>query len=111
MLDLEDAGGHAVDVVLGRDRDRSLEDDRAVVDALIDEMNGRAGDPHAVLDRLTLRVQPFERGQQRRMDVDDALRKARGGRVSPGGRTSPDDEADARRPSVDEGGVASSRRA
>ena len=62
MLDLEDAGGQGVDVVLRRDRDRALEDDRAVIDALVDEVDGRASDADAVLDGLTLRVEPLECG-------------------------------------------------
>ena len=34
-------------------------------------MNGGAGDTHAVLERLTLRIEAGKRRQQRRMDVQD----------------------------------------
>ena len=77
----------------GSDGDGALEDDRPVVDALVDEVDGRAGHPHAVLERLPLRVQALERRQQRRVDVDDALREgveqhavSRAGRTPPGRR-------------------------
>ena len=38
-------------------------------------MHGRAGDAHAVLQRLPLRVEAGKRGQQRRMDVQDPVGK------------------------------------
>ena len=41
----------------------------------VDEVHGGAGDAHAVLERLPLRVEAGKRRQQRRMDVEDAVRK------------------------------------
>ena len=61
--------------VVGRDRDGTLQDDRAVVRLLVDEVHRGTGDPHAVLERLALRVQSLEGGQERRVDVHDASRK------------------------------------
>ena len=41
----------------------------------VDEMHRAAGDLHAVLQRLVLRVQTRKSRQQRRVDVQNALRK------------------------------------
>ena len=38
-------------------------------------MDRRAADAHAVRERLSLGVEPGKRGQQRRVDVHDAIRK------------------------------------
>ena len=54
--------------------DGALHDDRAGVEMFVDEVDGAAGDFHAVRDRLRLRVDAGKRGQQRRMDVQDAVR-------------------------------------
>src|SRR5262249_6146416 len=40
-------------------------------------MDGRAADAYAVLERLALRIQPRERRQQRRVDVQDPARESR----------------------------------
>src|SRR3954449_8401529 len=48
-----------------------LQDDRAAVDALVDEVHGDPHHLHAVLDRLVDRAHPAERRQQRRVDIDD----------------------------------------
>ena len=58
--------------VLGH-RDRALEQDRPGVDALVDEVDRHADDLDAVVDRLLDRPDARERGQQRRVDVDDAV--------------------------------------
>ena len=42
----------------------------------VDEVDGHAADLHAVRERLRGRVDAGERGQQRRVRVDDAQRKA-----------------------------------
>src|ERR1700758_4749177 len=54
----------------------SLQDDDAVVELLIDEMHGAASDFDAILKGLLLRIQAGKRGQQRWMDVQNALRKS-----------------------------------
>src|SRR3954451_18135507 len=56
--------------------ERPLEDDRAAVDALVDEMHGNSGQLYAVVECLLDRVDAREGGQQRRVDVDDPVREA-----------------------------------
>ena len=51
-------------------------DHRPGVDALVDEVNGDAGDLDTRLERLPDRVQAGEGGQQGRVDVDDAVAEA-----------------------------------
>ena len=53
-----------------------LQDDRAGVDALVDEVDGHPEDLHAVVDRLLDRAHAREGGQQRRVDVDDPVGEA-----------------------------------
>ena len=56
-------------------RHRGLQHDRTGVELAGHEMDGRAGDLHAVLERLALRVDAGERRQQRRVDVEDRVRE------------------------------------
>ena len=63
-------------IVGGQHRDRHLRDDRPAVEARVDEVNRHAGDLHAVRDRLRRRIDAGERGQQRRVRVDDPQRIA-----------------------------------
>ena len=51
----------------------ALHDDRPAVELRGDEVHRHAADLDAVLDRLTLRVEAGERGQQRRVDVQDGV--------------------------------------
>ena len=62
--------------------ERALEDDRAGVDAAVDEVHGDAEHLDAVVERLLHRAQPGERRQQRRMHVDDAVREGGQERVA-----------------------------
>ena len=64
-----------VGVACVADLDRALEDDRAGVDALVDEVHGDPGDLRAVVERLLDRADARERRQQRRVDVDDPPRE------------------------------------
>ena len=73
MLFDEDALGEGVGVVRIEDGDCALEDDGAVIEALVDEVDGAAGDFDSVIERLLLGVETGERGQQRRMDIEDAV--------------------------------------
>ena len=50
--------------------DRSLRDDRSVVDILRDEMDRAAVHLDAVGERLSVRVEARIRGKKRRMDVE-----------------------------------------
>ena len=74
LLD-EDARRQRLDRVVVEHRNRRLQDDRPAVELGGHQMHGRAGHPDAVLERLTLRVEAGKRGQQRRVDVEDAVRK------------------------------------
>ena len=75
VFDLEDPRGQGVHGVGVEHRHGGLEDDRAGVEIAVHEMHGGAADAHAVRERLVLRVEPGERGQKRRVDVHDAIRK------------------------------------
>ena len=69
----EDALGEGVGVVRIEDGDRALEDDGAMIEVLVDEVDGAAGDFDSVIERLLLGVEARECGQQRGMDIEDAV--------------------------------------
>jgi hypothetical protein len=71
----EDAAGEGVGVVCGQNRDGALEDDDAVVEVLVDEMDGTAGDGYAVVEGLLLGVEAGKGGEQGGVDVEDAVGK------------------------------------
>ena len=70
MLDLENSRRQPRLIVIGMDRHDRLTDDRPAVELRADEMNRAAGKAHARRERLPLRVQAAEGGQQRGMDID-----------------------------------------
>ncbi len=51
-------------VVVGKDRDGLLQDDGAVVERFVHEMDGAAGDLHAVVNRLLLRLEAGKAGNR-----------------------------------------------
>ena len=55
--------------------DGALEDDGAVVELLVDEMDGAAGKLDAEVEGLGLGFEAGEGGEQRRVDVEDAVGK------------------------------------
>src|SRR5260370_36014820 len=55
--------------VFVEDGDSGLRDDRAGVEIFVDEMDGAAGEFHAVFEGLALRFEAGEGREQRRMDV------------------------------------------
>src|ERR1700712_3643111 len=66
-LDFLDAlmkSGTFVFVVLSPDPDHALRDDRTGVDAVVDEVDGAAGDLRAVRERVAHAVGPGKTGQQ-----------------------------------------------
>ncbi len=69
----EDAGGEGFGGVVVEDLDGALEDDDAVVDALVDEVDGAAGDFGAEFEGLGLGVETGEAGEQAGVDVEDAV--------------------------------------
>jgi hypothetical protein len=70
LLDAGVEGGGGVVVMHG---DGLLGDDGAGIDALIDEMDGAAGDFDAVIEGLFPGFEAGEGGQQGRVDIDDAV--------------------------------------
>ncbi len=56
-------------------RHGGLKHDWAAIELRRHQMHGRAAHAHAVLQRLPLRVEPRKRGQQRRVNVEDAIRE------------------------------------
>ena len=75
MLLDQDARRQRLDGVVVQHRHRRLQHDRPGVEIRVHQMHRRAGDAHAVLERLALRVEAGKRRQQRRMDVEDAIGK------------------------------------
>lgn len=69
----KDAVGEGVGVVSFENGNGALEDDDAVVEVLIDEVNGAAGDLDAVIEGLGLGFEAGKGGQERRVDVEDAV--------------------------------------
>src|ERR671938_619499 len=77
VLDLVDASLHSGDVARIRNGvEGFLEDDRAAVDVLVDVVDRDPHHAHAVVERLLDRMQPPERGEERRVHVEDAAGKA-----------------------------------
>src|SRR5665647_417181 len=72
LLD-EDAGRQRLLGVVLKHWDDGLEDDRAHVDLGGDEVDRAAGEPDAPVDGPLLDVEAGEGGQERRVDVDDAV--------------------------------------
>src|SRR6059058_1427928 len=56
-------------------RNDGLHDDGARVEVFVHEMHGAAGEFHPVFQRLALRFEARKRRQQRRMNIQDAIRK------------------------------------
>src|SRR5258708_15902255 len=75
MFLFKDTGGRGVLVVCVEDRDRRLQNNGAGVEILVDEVDGAAGELHAVVEGLLLRFEARERGEKRGMDIQDALGK------------------------------------
>src|ERR687888_1528171 len=70
-LDFLDALVQSALVVLVPDLHHALSDDRPGVDAVVDEVDGAAGDLGAVRERVTYSVGSRETGQQGRVGVDE----------------------------------------
>ena len=69
----EDALGEGLAGVVVLDGDSLLEDDDAVVYGFVDEVDGAAGDLRSVVQGLVLGVESGEGGEQRGVDVEDAV--------------------------------------
>src|SRR5271168_4379353 len=75
MLLLQDAGSERVLVVGFEHGHGLLHDDRSVIQFLVDEVHGAAGNFHPISESLLLRFESWERGQQRWMDVENPARE------------------------------------
>ena len=73
MLLLEDAGRQGLVGIVVVYRDGLLQDDDAVVDGFVDEVDGAAGDLGPIVEGLVLGVEAGEGGKQRGVDVEDAI--------------------------------------
>ena len=95
VLFAQDSLGQGFRRVLVFYRDAGLQDDRAGVEIFVHEMHGAAGKFRAVFQGLALRFEAGKGGQQRRMNIQDAIWKggdeiaARAGACSPRGRRDP----------------------
>jgi len=69
----EDAAAEGVGVVGVKDGDGALEDDGSVVELVVDEMDRAAGHFDSVVEGLLLGFEAGEGGQQRGMNVEDAV--------------------------------------
>lgn len=63
-------------VVAGKNRDRPLGDDGTVIDALVNEVNRYPRDLHSGPQCLTDGIDPGKGRQQRRVHIEDSIRKA-----------------------------------
>src|ERR1700733_1618954 len=75
MFFRENARAESLCIVCLVNGHRALQDDDAMVELLVDEVYGAAGDFDSVLEGLMLRVEAGECRQQRRMNVQNALRE------------------------------------
>ena len=75
MFDLENSRGQSLRRVVILHGDRALHHDRPGIELCAHEMNGGAGNRHAVGKRLLLRVETGEGGEQRRVNIENALRE------------------------------------
>ena len=71
----QDSLGEGLGVVGVEDRDGALEDDGAVIELVVDEVDGAAGDFDAVVEGLLLGVEAGEGWEQGGVDVQDAVWK------------------------------------
>ncbi len=54
---------------------RPLQNDHSMIELLVDKVNRAAGNRDPILQRLALRIQTGKGGKQRRMNIENALRK------------------------------------
>ena len=73
----QDSRRESFECIVVEDRDSSLEQDRAAVEIFVDEVDRAARDFCAVRESLILRIEAGESGQQRRVDIQDAIGKLR----------------------------------
>jgi len=73
MLLIQDAGGKGVLVVVIEDGYCGLQDDGAGVEIFVDEVDSAAGEFYAVVEGLLLGFEAGEGGEERGMDIQNAL--------------------------------------
>src|SRR6516164_1093615 len=74
---LQDALGKGVLIVAIEHWNHRLKDDRPRIEILIDEMHGASRELHAVLERLSLRLEPGKSRQERRVYIQNPLWEGR----------------------------------
>src|SRR5258708_16830854 len=77
VLFFQNAGAESFFGAVVFDRNDRLHDDRISVEILVEKMKGAAGEFYSVVKGLLLRFQPGKRRKQRRMNIQNALRKSR----------------------------------
>src|SRR2546422_279300 len=85
VLDLVDASLERRERVLVADVDHRLEQDRAVVELILDQVHRAPGHAHAVLPGTADCVEPGKRGEQRGMDIEDPVAEGVQQRLVEGG--------------------------
>src|SRR5205823_5329106 len=76
MFFLQNAPTERIFGVVVFNRNDSLQHDRPSIEIFVDKVNGTAGKLHAVIESLLLRFEPRKRGQQRRVNIQNALRES-----------------------------------
>lgn len=75
MLLDEDARRQRIDRVIVQHRHAALHDDRAAIELRCHKVHRHTGELYAVLERLSLRVDARKRRKERRMDIENGIRK------------------------------------
>ncbi len=75
VLLLQNARGEGVLIVAVKHRDSLLHDDRSVIEFFVNEMHGASGNLYSIGECLLLRFEAGKCWQQRRMDIENPLRK------------------------------------
>src|ERR1700704_5618529 len=75
MLFLEDFVGEGGFRVFIEDRDSGLQNDGAGIEVFVDEMDGAASEFHSVFEGLALGFEAGEGGEQRGVNIQDAVWK------------------------------------
>src|SRR4051812_40386709 len=77
MLLFQDACGESIVRVAGQNGDDGLANDGSTVEAFVYEVNGAAGELDSMREGPVLRIETGKCGEQRRVDVHDAVGKVR----------------------------------
>ncbi len=73
MLGGKNSRRKPLDIVISKDRDNRLSDDRTVIELAVDQVDGAAGITYSILKGLPLGIQSGEGRQQRGMYIQDPV--------------------------------------